>query len=207
MFRRLSREPTKYVAIEPTKAHAEQLLSNLSSAKFPHSVHVEAFTTDFECSEQFDLIILPHCMYCIPNAEDILKHCSTMLAEGGKLLVYIQTTVGVFEFYNHFLPKLDFSDAPFQNHLVTDESLSKIMNDLGMNHTVHYEASHLLLGDSKPSTDIDLMLNFFLMTEIRSLPSPMYDEVYDLLAQKRIKVDGEDGYKLSHPSAVLVHRR
>lgn len=192
-----------YHAIEPNDDHLKQLESIVSKLNVKYTIDKACFTPQIKIEEKFDMILMSHCLYFIPNAIEAVMHAKSFLKPNGKLLVFHMTEEGPCEVIRRFL-SLASLDPPlvYVNNGISLEDVSANLTQNGIHNYIERATNHLDVGNFIAKRD-NTAISFLTQTPYENLPQFIQDEIYNLVREKCI--NPEPGkYLLYHPTAMLV---
>lgn len=134
--------PSLYTAIEPNDTHFQQLKDRLSKYKF-ETEFVQEYFEHFSTDQQYDIIIMSHCLYPIPNPSQFMIHASTLLSPEGSLIIFIQTENSMCQFFNKYSALLEWSAPPLADHSVCTKSLCESLDAQHINYDLYICPSHI----------------------------------------------------------------
>lgn len=184
-----------YTAIEPNPVHVEELKKALPDT----NIIQDYFTLTYNTKEKYDYILFTHCLYCISEPAAIVNYATNFLNENGKVIVFHQSEIGMFEFVNEFNKYLTFNEKPFANHTISAKDIMKQLN--GKLHCNNHRLDcYIDMSDVFNDKEIlHKMLSFFMQTNTKKLPDKIINEMIDEL-KSGMCVDN----KYIHPTDVLV---
>lgn len=238
LFRRCQWTPSVYVAVEPLKNHAAQwrercrawvtrqkeesgVVCHAHLVNEPFSLRTSE-RIDFHqlvngCEDRhketngglFDVVLLSHCLYYLPDPMGVLEYChDELLCDGGMIFIWTMTHEGyVYKLMERFGPCMSFVTPPPGDYSMTQASLMKMLQEWGLNDENGFvtktfvEDSHLKIGlDDKQA--LDYLASFSLQTNIDKLGS---DELLRRIRSflESLVRNGE----LYHPSSLIVCKK
>jgi precorrin-6B methylase 2 len=204
--------PSLYVAVEPNPQHAEALEQNCRQADMDAFHIVEDYFTSSSPSSKtmlnggppFDVILLSHSFYYLPNPDQIMERFQKeLLAKDGVVLALIQTEGIVTTLCHEFLPRLEFPAPPPQNYLLTDCILAEKLQKQrgGLKLEMHRAKSYLNITNISSSC-LAMVLSFILQTDIQHFPEDLRHEIYCFI-DSIAELEGNERI-LRHDTALMI---
>ena len=191
-------------AIEPNEKLLEELERTVAKWNVKYTIEKTYFTSEYHTKEKFDLILMSHCLYYIPNPAEAICSAKSFLKEDGKLLIFHQSERGVCEVHRKFLSLASLKRAPllFINHGISIEDLSYALQRKGIEHYIREEPSYIGMEDfiEKRGSHV---VSFMLQTWYENLPLSTQEEIY-IFVKNRCTNPEAGTYLFQHPSAMMV---
>lgn len=90
-------KPSTYVLVEPNSTGYQELQNNFSTHGFNDNVEFyNTFLEDFKCKEPFDVVMCEGLIQGLPNREAFLKKLSSLVKEGGVLVITVADEISMF---------------------------------------------------------------------------------------------------------------
>ena len=207
--------PHFYCGVEPTPGHEKLLRKTIANLKSPPnniSIISRPFDQNFQLTEsackRFDVIIMAHCLYCIPNPAQAIQHAIQFLSDDGKIVIYNGCFEGITEIFTKFVNdfNLTWTTYPFQDQTVTIESLSNDLRKINIRHFMERFNSFIdvtsFFEDDRPV--ITNILNFMMQTDVSQFPDYYLQEMIDYV-KDHSRFNAESGwYEFYKPSGFIV---
>jgi SAM-dependent methyltransferase len=196
-------QPSIYYGIEPNPAHFEQLKCMLLDPKIDQDSHIQMkyFDQNTMIDRKFDLIIMSHSLYHMPNPIQMIQHARSFLNPGGQLVIYIRTDQGICEFCKRYAKYFDWTDlnCPYDDLSMSMETISAGLTVESILHQTFKEMAVIDLKDVPNNVDVtNQLLSFFIQTDAWKLPSSLRDQmIADLKAESMDQ-------KFVHPCGMIV---
>ncbi len=215
LINQLSAPPQYYCGVEPTPGHEKILQRNIANLKSPPrniSIISRPFDQDFqligsEC-KHFDLIVMAHCLYCIPNQAEAIKHATQFLNDDGRIVIYNGCFEGVTEVFTKFVHEfnLTWTTYPIQDQTVTIETISNDLRAMNIRHSMERFNSFIdvtsFFEDDRPT--VINILNFMMQTDVTKFPEYYLQEMIDYV-KGYSKFNQKSGwYEFYKPSGFIV---
>ncbi len=148
--------------------------------------------------KQFDLVLMSHCLYYLPNPEAAVVHASEFLAGEGKILVFNATSNGLAQIRDRFTSSL--TGVPY--HYLTAEEISTSGRALGLDVTTSLIPSVIdVSGGVGPFPDMNL-LSFLVNCDLRGAPPSVAEDISAFLIGISDQYEGK--FLVHHPVAAMV---
>jgi len=191
----------EYHAIEPNPAHLVEL-----HKRFPDSNIMGCYyTLDTKIDNKFDVILMSHCLYPIPQSIEIVGSTINYLTEskdgfdGGKVIVFHQGSGSMVDYVKKFNEFLNPDRSVYANHTISSDDISQNLS-LGskkISHRILYGYIDMK-GIWENDDDLHEMITFFIQTNTRLLPVELYQMMVTELKNK----SPNDVYY--HPTGMIV---
>lgn len=164
----------------------------------------EYLSVETKIDKKFDLVLMSHCLYPIKKPIEMIIKSMEFLNSTGKLIIFHQSSIGMYQFISKIWPLINFIDQPIADHSL---SIEQIVMDLKNRPSFNYRLTHGYVSswiDVKDiiQNNIDIthhLLTFFSQTNTKNLDS----EIFNKMIQK-IKSNIYDEYKYLHPTGILI---
>ena len=192
-----------YYAIEPNDDHVKQLESTVSKWNIKYTIDKTCFTPDTKLKEKFDLVLMSHCLYYIPNPTEAIVSAKSFLKPDGKLLILHNTEQGgACQLIRKFQSLASLDTALVCNHGLSLEEVSKNLTQKGIQNYIKREPVDLDVGNFITKRDSGI-ISFILQTWYENFPSSIQKEIYQFVREKCINPEPEK-YLLPCPVGMLV---
>lgn len=181
----------EYVFVDPSQAMCSRLRARM--AKEPvEGVEFDLETSRFETcrlQEVFDLVLLTHCLYYIPNRRAAIQHASRLAGDAGWVLIFHQTPLGIDQIQKKFIKRVKGSEQ----EMFTSRDIQDILVSLEAPYRLEQVESHIDVSECfRPdSEEGGELLSFFLECDVRHIDPVLKQEVKDYI------------YALSYPDHEL----
>lgn len=190
-----------YVAVEPNHVHCQQSAERLVASPLEgircviHPVPFEEFHTD----ERFDLIHFTHCLYYIPDREAAILHAVKLLVDGGRVVVFHQTPMGINQIQRKFLKRTK-GDT---NEMFSSKDLEEILDRNRIPYRLEVLDSTLDITDcfGLDSKMRDTLLSFFLECDVRELDPATKQGILSYLQE--LSFYDQERRLIYHPVAIF----
>jgi len=191
----------RYAALEPNKAQCEHFKATTAASPVPNvrfTFRATPFET-FRTRRRFDLIHLTHCLYYMPNREQVLLQVYKLLAKRGRIIIFHQTPLGINQIQRKFLKQVKgnekemFSSRELEA-LLTRRNLSFELESLESSLDITEHSGF----DTGASMDL---LSFFLECNACQIPRRKKERIVDFIRSISHFIQGRR--LLFHPVAVF----
>ncbi|NPV61602.1 MAG: class I SAM-dependent methyltransferase [Methanotrichaceae archaeon] len=193
-----------YVAVDPNPEHNRifcQRYMNCGLKLDSFEVIPHPFGQD-HLHGGFDLIHLTHCLYYIPDRRDSIARAYRMLNQGGFLLIFHQTTLGINEIQRAYL-KLVKGDA---KEMFSAHDISVIFDELGLRFNYDVLISDIDVTECIKDTEVGRkILNFFLESDQNGIDPSLKADI--IATMKEICRHENGRYYLFHPCGIFWIRK
>jgi SAM-dependent methyltransferase len=150
----------------------------------------------------FDLIHLTHCLYYIPNRRESIARAYKMLNQGGFLLIFHQTTLGINEIQKAYM-KLVKGDA---KEMFSAHDISVIFDELGLRFNYDVLISDIDVTECIKDSEVGRrILNFFLESDLSEIDPSLKEDI--IATMKEICRHENGRYYLFHPCGIFWIRK
>jgi len=192
-----------FYGIEPNENQAKQLENTVSKWKVKYTIDKSCFTPEFECEKKFDLIIMSHSLYYMPNPTEAIMTAKSLLRPNGKLLVFHNTEDGAqYGIVNKFLSLASLDTAVVCNHGLSLEEISRNLTNKGIQNYIRKAPVFWDVGKfiAKQNSGI---ISFILQTCYENFPLSIQKEIYQVVKDKCVNPE-EGKCFIPNPAGVLV---
>jgi phospholipid N-methyltransferase len=175
----------EYYAIEPNNIHVDKLKFTLKKFHNIHIIH-DYFTTNTSLTEQFDIILFCHSLYPIYNYSEIIQHASSFLNSTGKIIIFHQSSIGMYQFVTHFQKYITFTKTPLAIHNYCGDDIVKSLGSNYLCQTFTLDTFVNFSGIINDFVKLHQMLTFFLQTKTFLFPNSFFKELLNILGQQLI---------------------
>jgi SAM-dependent methyltransferase len=195
----------EYVVVEPNQDLCRGLRERFSRHPFA-GVHFKidpVSCVDFAIHRPFDLIHFTHCLYYIPDRGAAIDHALKAIKDGGLVLIFHQTLLGIDQVQRRFIQRVKGSDE----EMFTSQDIQAILDRGGIAYRLEEVESHINISDCfKPGSEVgEALISFFLESDTRRLDPALKQEVVDYLYE--LSYPRQDRRLLRHPVAIFALRR
>ncbi|XP_066927897.1 histamine N-methyltransferase B-like [Clytia hemisphaerica] len=194
-----------YYAIEPTAGHRLELKKSIQTwGNIPHVVDSCFFTPEFETEHRFDFVMMSHSLYCMKEWKNILGRIHTLLAPGGKFILFIQAAnVQSMEIMYQYAT---INPPPIQDHTISAKTVSKELEKRGITFSISTGPSKLEITDfyeGKEEGKATHVIDFLLQTKYVKTSAEIRHAVRNYVMDRSDK--SEDGkWWFRHPNAMFL---
>merc|ERR1719378_246285 len=193
-------------AVEPDAFRREELAKTVSKWNTKCFVDDRGFDEAFETEGKFDLILMSHVLYCVPDPLKVVQKAISYLSPGGSLIVFNQTEVGMYAVQKDFFKVANFKSAAFNDHRVTTASISKELKRASIEHKVISRDAGInvteFIKKSKCPT-ANHSASFFIQTLFEKLPEDIQNRVYEAV-KERCEEDGSGRFHFTHQVGMII---
>jgi len=165
-----------------------------------------AFDLEVSCFETcrlqqaFDLVLLTHCLYYIPDRESAIRNAARLAGDKGSVLIFHQTPLGIDQVQQKFIKRVKGTDQ----EMYTSRDIQEILGRIDIPYRLEQVESHIDVSEClRPgSVEGEALLSFFLECDVRHLDPGLKQEVVDYIQGLSILDHGRS--ILHHPVAVFV---
>ena len=195
----------EYVFVEPSRAMCRRLRQRMAQEPLPG---VE-FGLDNACfqtcrrQETFDLVLLTHCLYYIPERGEAIQHAARLAGQAGWVLIFHQTPLGIDQIQKKFIKRVKGSDQ----EMFTSQDIEHILARLQVPYRLEQIESHIDVSEClRPgSPEGEALLSFFLECDARRIDQGLKSQIRDYIHQLSFADQGRR--LLRHPVAVFLLSR
>ena len=194
-----------WVFVEPSRAMCGHLRERM--AREP--MEGVAFELDHACFEDcarqdaFDLVLLTHCLYYIPDRAAAIQHALDLAGESGWVLIFHQTLLGIDQVQKRFIQRIKGSEQ----EMLTSQDLRDILERLGLPYRQEQIQSHIDVSECiRPDSEQgEALLSFFLECDVRDIDAGLKQEVREYL--RELSQPDQGRMLLRHPVDVIMLSR
>jgi len=200
--------PRYYCAFEPNPIHYEELNKRINKYSFSSDVIREYFTPRTHRSQKFDLILMSHCLYPMPDPLGAIKNAISMLNKNGVLIIFHQTKTGMCEAVNKINNEyLKWNLIPTADHSYSIDDIVRELKNIHIPFNIQIEteesSSYIDFTDiGKNDIITDEMLSFFIQTKASNLDPKIRANILNQLTQNLVEKDGKLLYE--HPTGIIL---
>ncbi|MCB2191327.1 MAG: class I SAM-dependent methyltransferase [Deltaproteobacteria bacterium] len=192
----------EYVFVEPSQAMCDYLHRRIDSEPLD-GVAFDLETSRFETcklGQAFDLVLLTHCLYYIPDREAALRNAARLAGDKGRVLVFHQTPLGIDQVQKRYIQKVKGTEE----EMYTSQEIQQLLDQVNIPYRLeqidsHIDVSECLRPDSREG---EALLSFFLECDIRHIDQGLKQEIVDYIQDLSFSDSGKR--VLNHPVAVFV---
>lgn len=203
------RRPTHYTAFEPNPRHAQALRSTLEELALPHAVREQPFSEHTVCDRTYDLALLSHSLYWMPDPAGTLLHAAAAVADSGMVLAFIGGPYGVHAMFHLFEPLLERSSPLLQDNALSSHELVMGLRTHGVEPQVRMLPTPIdLTGLFDPEASVELgeFIAFCMQVEFSALPAWLQQDMIDYIRGGCVRI-GERLYWYLPTAAVTMPGR
>lgn len=188
------RRPGRYVAVEPSPMHAGPLRETVATLGIAQTdVLDRPFDARFPIPGRFDLVVFSHSLYWIPAPAACVRRAHDALNDGGTVLAFLQSPMGVHPLFKLFDPLLERDRPNACDHALSSHELTLALRDEGLAPRVDLDPTvHDLTGlfDAGNERERDDFLSFCLQAEVGELGEPLESDLVAYLRAACVEQNG-----------------
>lgn len=194
-----------FYAIEPNSSHQTELEKTISRWGLKNKIDTRYFDPETKIDDSFDLILMSHCMYCMTDPLGAMLHAMSLLKPGGRVIIFNQSDKGGYELYSRFITNASLNRRPINDHAISCNELSAMLNRSGIHHETKQGSSTLEVDDflrRRNTPTANDVITFFLQTRFENLSEDMKLDIFDMTLERSF--ENSDGkYVFKHPTAMI----
>jgi SAM-dependent methyltransferase len=190
----------EYNFVENHPGHLEALrrcTEALQRPGFSFNIHQNAFTSATQMSGKFDVIIMAHFLYYVPDREAVIANAKSHLSERGVLIIIHQTALGINQ-VQRYLSGLIGGNL---SESVCSGEIRKITGALVIDDIIPTGLDVTDIIENK-RPEGDLLLSFFIESRIQNLDSSIVARLRQFISDLSYTRDQRNF--LFHPVGVMV---
>jgi len=192
----------EYVFVEPSQAMCSRLRQRMAREPL-EGVEFDLESSSFEtCGLQqaFDLVLLTHCLYYIPDRKTALRHASRLAGDSGWVLIFHQTPLGIDQIQKKFIKRIKGTEQ----EMFTSQDIQDILVQLNAPYRLEQIESHIDVSECfRPgSEEGEALLSFFLECDVRHIDPVLKKEVVDYIHE--LSYPDQGNRLLYHPVATFM---
>ncbi len=192
----------EYVFVEPSSAMCGRLRER--TAREP--VDGVEFGLENSCFEtcglerSFDLVLLTHCLYYIPDRATALRRAARLAGDNGWVLIFHQTQLGIDQVQKRFIKRIKGTEL----EMFTSLDIRNILDRLDLPYRLERIESHIDVSECfRPgSEEGEALLSFFLECDVRHVDPALKQEVKDYIFE--LSYPDQGSRLLHHPVEVFL---
>ena len=187
------RRPGRYVAIEPNPVHAASLRETVASLKIDGRVFERNFDPQFRIPSTYDLVLFSHSLYWIADPVECVLHARRSLNEGGFVLVFLQSPIGIHPFFHLFNPLFERDRPSGPDQGFSSHELIQQLRAAGLAPQASFDPTPIdLTGlfDRGNEHERDELISFCLQVEFADLAEPLKSDAVAYLRMACVEQDG-----------------
>lgn len=191
----------EYIFVEPSQAMCRRLRQRIGSQPL-HGVKFDLESSCFETcplEQTFNLVLLTHCLYYIPDRETAIGHASRLAGESGSVLIFHQTPLGIDQVQKKFIKRIKGTEQ----EMFTSHDIQKILARRHTPNQLEQIESYIDVSECflRGSTEGEALLSFFLECDVRHIDPALKREVVEYIYALSYPDQGKR--LLRHPVAVF----
>jgi len=195
------RRTLNYIGLEPNEKHRRTFLTRITRRPLP-GINLALQATPFEhytSRRRFDLVLLTHCLYYIPDRDRAIRKAMDFLRTDGRVIICHQTPLGIDQIQRRFLKRVKGRD----NEMFSSRDLQALLDRRGLAYCLEIldntlDISSCFIPHDKTGQEL---LSFFLESDTRCLPPAVRREI--LVFLKTLSIRREKRRLLIHPMAMF----
>eukprot|EP00794_Sanderia_malayensis_P010218 gene10218-11266_t len=195
-------------AIEPDKPRRKELANVLKKWKTATAYFIDhhLFGEDYKTEKKFDIILMPHVLYCIPNPARAILKAKRFLKDHGKLVVFHDAREGFSDLRRAARKIFDPMMQNYSGQLLSAEDISEKLRELDEDHkfqtaqTLINVTDVILKQDGEETNDL---MSFFMQTRFDKLPQHVQSIAYNKVKDGCI-LNEDNKWFFQNPTAMIV---
>lgn len=192
----------EYVFVEPSEAMCSRLRERMALEPLP-GVEFDLEASCFETCRllpAFDLVLLTHCLYYIPDRKAAIQHAARLAGDAGWVLIFHQTPLGIDQIQKKFIKRIKGTEQ----EMLTSRDIQDILAGFDAQYRLEQIESHIDVSECfrTGSEEGEALLSFFLECDVRRIKPSLKQEVVEYVHSLSISDQGKRF--LHHPVAVFM---
>jgi len=197
-----------YYAIEPASEHRSKLEESIKSwGDVAHEINPCCFTPSFSTEHRFEFVMVSHSLYCMSEWRENLAAIYTLLAPGGKFILFHHHTTTENYLMVELLKHAIINPPPVQDHTLTTHMIKDELEARNIKSSMTIGPSKMKIDDfvvgRHEEEGATHVVDFLLQCSYKNLSVQLKDaikKIVDILSEKN-----QNGlYEMSHPTAMLL---
>eukprot|EP00794_Sanderia_malayensis_P010205 gene10205-11254_t len=195
-------------AIEPDEPRRKELENVLKKWKTTTEYFIDhhLFGEDYKTEKKFDIILMPHVLYSIPNPARAILKAKRFLKDHGKLVVFHDARKGIAAIANEIKHDFDPTFQRFSCSELAAEDISEKLQELDENHEFQTAQTMIDVTDvilKQDTEKADDLMSFFMQTRFDKLPQHVQSIAYNKVKDGCI-LNEDNKWFFQNPTAMIV---
>eukprot|EP00794_Sanderia_malayensis_P010232 gene10232-11281_t len=195
-------------AIEPDEPRRKELENVLKKWKTTTAYNIDhhLFGEDYKTEKKFDIILMPHVLYCIPNPVKTILKAKRFLKDQGKLVVFHNTREGFSELRRATRKIFDPMMQNYSGQLLSAEDISEKLQELDENHEFQTAQTMIDVTDvilKQDTEKADDLMSYFMQTRFNKLPEHVQSIAYNKVKDGCI-LNEDNKWFFQNPTVMIV---
>ena len=193
-------------AIEPNEKHLEELKSAITELTQNYYIDPVYFTTEFSTEKRFDMVLMSHCLYYMPDPVGVILKAKSLLKPNGKVVIFLVGELGAYELNTYLSQHVELFGESYNNHNISSKEISEALTNNELCHEVRLELSGLEVHDfitRNATPTANHVISFMVQTKYEFLAQNLQDGIYDMVKER--SSIGKDGkYIFKNNNAMII---
>ncbi len=169
-----------FYAFEPDASRRNDLEKIVPLWNTEYTIDERCFDDSIETDKKFDLILMPHVLYCIEEPLKSILKAMSFLKPNGLLVILHQTETGMPQVQKEFLEMAKFKSVPFSDNLLTTKSICQDLDKVSVAHDLStvpcsFDITEFINGEASPTGDD--IVSFILQSPFGCLPCSIQEPI------------------------------